>query len=125
VRTAAEALAGRTNVDVRRLRVPEEWPDGHFDLVVLSEVGYYLSSGDLHRLVERTAASLEPGGAVLACHWRHHVADYPTTGDAVHRVIDGHPALVTAVRHEEEDFLLDVWTRGAVPSVARREGLVG
>ena len=33
------------NVRVERLSVPEEWPDGMFDLVVISEVAYYLGAG--------------------------------------------------------------------------------
>jgi hypothetical protein len=69
--------------------------------------------------------SLVEGGTLLACHWRHPVADYPAVGDDVHALFGGRPELHRAVRHVEEDFLLEVWTRGPVPSVARREGLVG
>lgn len=125
VASAAGAVVGRGTVEVLRMRVPGEWPDGRFDLVVLSEVGYYLDTADLRRLAERSVSSLEEGGTLLACHWRHPVADYPATGDAVHDVLDGQPGLARAVRHVEEDLLLDVWTRGPVLSVARREGLVG
>ncbi len=125
VASASAAVRDRRHVAVRRLRVPQEWPAGGFDLVVLSEIGYYLDPGDLAILVDRAVASLTDGGTLLACHWRHPVADYPGTGDAVHDALGARPALVRAVGHVEEDFLLDVWTKGSTASVARREGLVG
>lgn len=125
VAAAAAAVGDAEHVEVRRMRVPHEWPDGSFDLVVLSEVGYYLDPGDLDDLAHRAVASLDEGGALLACHWRHPVADYPTTGDVVHDVLRARPALVPAVAHVEEDFRLDMWTKGPTASVARREGLVG
>lgn len=120
---ARQAVAGHPHVTVTRLAIPDEWPAGSFDLVVLSEVGYYLDRSDLPDLARRAAGSLAAGGTLLACHWRHPVDDYPSTGDEVHEILASGPELVRVVRHEEEDFLLDVWTRGQVPSPARREGL--
>ena len=38
---ARRRLAGRGGVTLRRLRVPQQWPSGRFDLIVLSEIGYY------------------------------------------------------------------------------------
>ncbi len=55
----------------------------------------------------------------MACHWRHPVADYPLTGDAVHAALARWPRLS---RVEEEDFLLDVLVPGGAVSVARRRG---
>jgi hypothetical protein len=124
VDAARSAVAAYPHVVVERRSVPDEWPGGRFDLVVVSEVGYYLDAQALGGLVERVTASLEPGGAVLLCHWRHPVADYPLTGDAVHAAFRQDGALTAAVRHEEEDFVLDLLTAGSAPSPARREGLV-
>lgn len=121
---ARNAVADSPHVDLRRMQVPDEWPDGEFDLVVVSEIGYYLDATALHRLAELAVASLADGGSLLACHWRHPVADYPLTGDDVHAVLGRQPGLHPAVRHDEEDFRLEVWTRGARPSPARQEGLV-
>ena len=122
--TAREALAGHDHVRVGRLAVPQEWPDGMFDLVVVSELGYYLGSPDLDLLLDRVVGSLAPLGTLLVCHWRHQVADYPSSGDAVHQRVLDRPELVRAVAHEEEDFRLDLMTLGAAPSPARREGLL-
>ena len=102
--------------------VPDGWPAGSYDLVVLSEVGYYLDGPDLQRLLDLVERDLRPGGTVVACHWRHPVADYPLTGDQVHEALARWPRLS---RVEEEDFLLDVLAPGGADSVARREGLLG
>ncbi len=100
---------------------PADWPPGQWDLVVLSEIGYYLSAPDLEVLLDRIEQHLMPGGHVVACHWRHHVVDYPRTGDEVHTALGRWPRLS---RVEEEDFLLDVLAPGGTQSVARREGLL-
>ena len=39
------------NTEVRRLWLPEEWPDEAFDLIVVSEVAYCLSKQQLDNLV--------------------------------------------------------------------------
>ena len=124
VQQARSSLAATGTVQVEVLAVPGQWPDGTFDLVVLSEVAYYLGQDDLQTLLQLTEESLEPGGSLLACHWRHDVADYPASGDEVHARLLAREGLVPVVHHEEEDFVLDLLTRGPVPSPARREGLV-
>ena len=121
---ARAATDGQDHVLVTRLEVPEAWPDGMFDLVVVSELGYYLDPEALDLLLDRAVGSLSPHGTLLACHWRHPVADYPATGDAVHDRLLARAELTSAVRHVEEDFRLDLLTRGPDASPARREGLV-
>jgi len=121
---ALEAARARVPANVRLLQagVPDGWPAGSYDLVVLSEVAYYLDEPDLQRLLDLVESDLRPGGTVVACHWRHPVADYPLSGDQVHEALARWPRLS---RVEEEDFLLDVLVPGGADSVARREGLLG
>jgi len=95
-------------------------PDGPFDLIVLSEVGYYFGD-DLDAVLAGVHATLAPTGDLVACHWRHAVDDYPLSGDAVHDRIAA-LGLSRLVRHEEADFLLEVWSADA-RSVGQREGL--
>lgn len=125
LRTARERLARLPHVDVERREVPGDWPSGRFDLVVISELGYYLDPADLRRLWAAAIGALEPGGTLLAAHWRHPVADYPQTGDAVHDALAAQPGLGRLVEHVEEDFRLDVYLRTppAVRSVAAQTGL--
>ena len=126
--TALDVARARVpaNVELRRGSVPADWPAGEYDLVVLSEVGYYLDRADLGRLLDLIARDAAPGATVLACHWRHPAPDYPLTGDQVHGEINSR--WPRSCRIEEEDFLLDVLAVGApsgVVSVARRTGLLG
>jgi SAM-dependent methyltransferase len=125
VAQAARAVESFPHVRVERRMLPGEWPvEEEFDLVVLSEVGYYLDAEDLNTMVDRAVAGLAPDGVLLACHWRHPVADYPQSGDDVHRAIRDHQLLSRVVSHDETDFLLEVFSRGPQPTVAQREGLV-
>ncbi len=123
VSSAALSAARRrvpVSVNLIQASVPDEWPAGAYDLVVVSEVGYYLDAATLERLLDLIARDLAPGGVVVACHWRHPVADYPLSGDEVHAALARWPRLS---RIEEEDFLLDVLVPGGGVSVAHAEGL--
>ena len=123
---AAQArLAGREGVEVQRLQVPDEWPPGRFDLIVLSEMAYYSDESGAGRLGRRAAESLTDDGVLLLCHWLHPVVDYPLTGEAAQRAVREASGLRCIVRHEEDDFLLEVLTREGTPSVAAAEGLTG
>lgn len=121
---AARRLAGRSNVELRVASLPAEWPGGAFDLVVLSEVAYYWNDADLTAVLLAAAAVLEPEGHLVACHWRHPVAEYPRSGDSVHAALAAVPGLVRLVRHEEDDFVLEVYGRSGARSVAAEAGLV-
>ena len=122
---ARRRLRDRPEVIFAQGHLPRDWPSGVFDLVVLSEVGYYCGTEDLDVLIRRAVGSLEDGGAIVACHWRHPVDDYPLTGDQVHAALLARSGLHLQVAHLEEDFRLDVLVDPATPSIARREGLVG
>lgn len=126
VRARAD-LADAHHVEVSRARVPEEWPQGAFDLVVLSELLYYFDDRDLGVLLDRTVGSLGEEGTLVAVHWRHPVDDHVRSGDDVHRAIAARTGLARTAHHEERDFLLQVYESaagGAPRSVAEREGLV-
>jgi LmbE family N-acetylglucosaminyl deacetylase/SAM-dependent methyltransferase len=122
---AHERLGERADVELRRAELPGEWPEGTYDLVVFSELGYYWDAGDLSTAIERMRASLRSGGHLVACHWRHPVTDYPRSGDSVHDALAAVEGLVRLVRHEEEDFLLEVFAAPPARSVAAESGLVG
>jgi len=86
VKRAVERCGPLPHVEVRRMHLPEEFPDGRFDLIVLSEVGYYFSLPALTAVRDRLCASLEKKGHLLLVHWTPFVHDYPLTGDEVHAV---------------------------------------
>lgn len=122
VTLAERRLQPLRNVQVEQLRLPEQWPSGEFDLIVLSELCYYLSQTDLKILIECARRSLTADGALLACHWRGFIADCPQSAEQVHAQFDAQLGMQRIVQHAESDFLLDVWTRDGV-SVAAQEGL--
>ena len=122
---ARQRLSDQPGVTLEQRQVPQDWPAGPFDLIVLSEIGYYCDPADLSLLIAAAVSSLTADGVVLACHWRHPVADYPMTGDAVHQQLRGESGLSVLLEHTEEDFRLDVLVRPPAISVARRDGLLG
>ena len=73
VARARERCRGLDHVEVMVGELPQAWPTGVFDLVVLSELGYYFTAAHWARLVERAGAALADHGALLAVHWRGRV----------------------------------------------------
>lgn len=67
-----------------RREIPEQWPDGPFDLIVCSEVLYYLDAAALDQAIDQIERTLAPAGSLLAVHWRHRTRTYPLLGDEVH-----------------------------------------
>ena len=125
VRAAAEPHPGSGARPGRAARHSPAMAGGRFDLVVFSEILYYFGDHDLEQVLKNAVSALEPEGTLLAVHWRHPVADYPRSGDDVHRVLAAQPGLARLVRHEEPDFLAEVWirTEGRPVSVAQSTGL--
>lgn len=116
-----QRLGSRDGISVERMVVPGQWPPGRFDLLVLSEVGYYVD--DLSQLADRVGSSLRRQGVVVACHWRHPVLEHRHPAAAVHDALSRVPGVHRLAHHVEADFLLDVFTRSEA-SVAQQEGLV-
>ncbi|WP_067563024.1 class I SAM-dependent DNA methyltransferase [Nocardia acidivorans] len=127
LRGAADRLAEISGtVELRRWAIGDDWPAAHFDLIVLSEVCYYLDAAALHATLDELLGHLDPGGTLVCVHWRHPVPEYPLTGDEVHAILEGHPGLARLARYADDDFLLEVYTPAAseAGSVARNEGLI-
>jgi len=122
---AGERLADHEGVELRRWALGQAWPPGPFDLVVLSEVLYYLDAELLGQVLIEATQALEPGGTLLAVHWRHPVSDYPLGGDRVHAEIARTTGLARIGRYADDDVLVECYQR--VPpqpqSVAAAEGL--
>jgi len=104
--------------------LPDDWPEGTWDLVVMSEVGYYLAPDDLDRTIDHVIASLADDGVLVACHWRHPDDEAVSSGDVVDARLTERWPRPAIVRHVEDDFVLSVLPGPGVVSVARGEGLV-
>ena len=68
--------------------VPDDWPDGAFDLIVLSEVLYFLSPEEIAATSRRAMASLTDGGICLLVNWTGE-NDLPVDGDEAVRLFAG------------------------------------
>ncbi len=107
---ARKRLAGFRHVTFDCAAIPEAWPSGPFDLVVLSEIAYYFDEEALGDVVARLLDSTAGGATVVAVHWRGGT-NYPLTGDGAHRIIDSTSGLLPVVHHLDAEFVLDVWRR--------------
>lgn len=122
VELARQRLRWVKHAEVVQARLPHAWPEGRFDLIVFSELGYYLDSDDLRALIERALQSLSPDGELIAVHWRQTITDCPLNAEQVHRQLQEQLQMTRLLSHHETDFLLDLWSRDPT-SVAQREGL--
>ncbi|GAA4875287.1 class I SAM-dependent methyltransferase [Actinomycetospora straminea] len=118
-------LADRPHVRVEQGALPPRTPDGTFDLVVASEVVYYLDDADRAAFWDAVTERLRPGGHLLAVHWLREAPEYPVEGGAVHDELADRPGLARVVRHDEADFRLEVYARTPPEprSVAQETGL--
>ncbi|MGE8120478.1 class I SAM-dependent methyltransferase [Pseudomonas fulva] len=107
---ATDRLADIRQARVERARLPADWPGGRFDLIVLSEVGYYLDPTDWLQVIEQSVASLSYDGGLLACHWKHPIAGCPQDGREVHRMLSKHLPLYPVFCHDEADFIMAYWS---------------
>lgn len=127
VDATARHTSGLGHVTVRRMTVPDQWPEGTFDLVVLSELLYYFDAGTRTRLLRRSAESLDEGGHLVTVHWNHPVAEHTCTGRDIADRLDSLPGLSHLARYDDPDFTLTVHEHrpgsGPVLSPARAEGL--
>lgn len=111
-RRRCEALPG---VSVRCATLTDPMPRATYDLVVLSEIGYYFSAAAWKSLVPDIVDTMQPGAILLASHWLGTSPDHVQSGDEVHSLIQ-HPHL----RHdhgnrypdaERGGFRLDLWRK--------------
>jgi hypothetical protein len=94
-----------------QLDTPRDWPAETFDLIVLSELAYFLTPTNVAELGYRTGASARPGAHVVAVHWRGAIDEWALPADEAHRLICESGGLRRISRYQEERFLLEVFER--------------
>lgn len=105
-----------------------------FDLIVISEILYYLSPTDIDKVIAWSQQNLAIGGTILFCHWRYSIDGFLMTGETVHQrlhqtfhTINDKETPQATFNHQSQivdcDFLLDVWQRSS-RSVAMQENLI-
>lgn len=100
-------------ITFQKMSVPHEFPAAIFDLILVSEVGYYLAPADWRTAKEKIFAHLAEKGQIALVHWLPPVADYPQTGDEVHDSFAVFAAGKMRKTNEKkaENYRLDVWEK--------------
>jgi SAM-dependent methyltransferase len=94
-----------------RLLIPEDLPPGRFDLLVASEVLYYLTSAELDATVEWAGSALRSGGRVVCVHWLRPGPERPLSAEAVHARFADARTLIWTNSASTDDYLLDSFER--------------
>jgi 2-polyprenyl-3-methyl-5-hydroxy-6-metoxy-1,4-benzoquinol methylase len=67
-------------VSFAEMQAPDRWPDGRFDLIVFSEVLYFLDRTDIHRCANLARNSVLPNATIVLVNWLG-CSDDPCSGD--------------------------------------------
>jgi hypothetical protein len=110
VAAARARLAGHPGSRAHHGTIPDDVPPGPYDLVVASEVLYYLDDPELDRTLARLAGALCAGGRLVAVHWLPAGPDRPLTAEHVHRRLRAGEWL-RPVEQRRAEYLLDVLER--------------
>lgn len=108
---AQQRCAHLEGVTVRCASLGEQLSTQEFDLIVLSEIGYYFSPEGWAAMVERLLSPLARGRTVLATHWLGVSSDHRMSGDQVHEILRLSPLLHLEHAEYHESFRLDRWVR--------------
>jgi cyclopropane fatty-acyl-phospholipid synthase-like methyltransferase len=106
---ARQRCASQPHVEFRQLQFPAERPQGCFDRIILSEVGYYWNWEDLARFAAWMPGALREKGRCVLVHWTGET-DFPLTADQVHDYIiqTVRPGLQSRLSKREAQYRLDV-----------------
>jgi cyclopropane fatty-acyl-phospholipid synthase-like methyltransferase len=104
---ARQRCSGVHQVAFERLKVPDDWPQQTFDLIVLSEMLYYLSPEDIARTAHQSRASLRAQGSVLLVHYILPT-DYPCSGDTATQIFIAEARLTATLQRRESAYRLDL-----------------
>jgi SAM-dependent methyltransferase len=111
VAAARGRLAEQRHVSVRLGTIPEAIPPGPFDLVLASEILYYLSETQLQQTLAALERALACGGRLVAVHWIPAGAERPRDARAAHERLLAQPWLVHERSLPNESYLLDTFLR--------------
>ncbi|MEO8539392.1 MAG: SAM-dependent methyltransferase [bacterium] len=107
---AAGRLSRFPDTSVYCKAIPQWWPTGTFDLMVLSEVLYYLTPAGMERAMSLIERSLDDGGHVVSVHYTLET-NYPQSGEEVGERLRRAAWLKEIGRYRERAFELSVLER--------------
>lgn len=122
VRAARERIGPNPAVRIEQKLLPGEWPDEAFELIVLSEIGYFVNSAEWRAVCEKTAVSSAADATVLACHWLHPFEQRTQPTVRLHAELAAALGWPRVAGYADADFVIDVWSSDPL-SVAEGDGL--
>jgi SAM-dependent methyltransferase len=106
------AAAGHEHVRVLEGAIPDAIPDdGGLDLVVASEILYYLDASELTATLACLQTRMAGGARLVSVHWRPPGPERPLDADAVHATLRRQPWLKPLSAGGTDDYRLDVLER--------------
>jgi protein-L-isoaspartate O-methyltransferase len=111
VAAARRRLAGARDVTTVVGRIPPDVPRRDYDLIVASEILYYLTPSELDETLALVDECLVAGGRLVAVHWRPEGPERPLTAAEVHDRLRARPGLEPVGSEGTGEYLLDVLER--------------
>lgn len=111
VAEARRRLAGVSGASVVTGPIPEAIPRARYDLVVASEILYYLDEPRLRRTLEWLRELSLPGARWVAVHWRPDGPERPLGAREAHALLHAQDWLVAVASAHTDDYLLEVLER--------------
>lgn len=108
---ARARLAGAPHVRAILGAIPDALEDESLDLVVASEILYYLTAPELALTLGRLESCTAPGARLVAVHWRPAGPERPLDAERVHAILGEQPWLEPLTSGGTADYLLDVLER--------------
>ena len=105
---ARERLKDNLGVKFEVFDIPRQYPDNQFDLIVVSEVAYYLSEKDLISTKSLILNSLADNGTLCLVHWRPQIDGCAFNGDQVNDSFLNDGAYNPAYQYSNDQYRIDV-----------------
>ena len=93
------------------MRVPAEWPIDSFDLIVFSEVLYFMSAADIAACAQHACDSLPPAGMIVLVNWLGKTDDPSSADTAPDHLLEATNTNLRVVAQERhKHYRLDLLT---------------
>jgi trans-aconitate methyltransferase len=113
VAVARERLAPVPHVEAILGEIPAAIPAEPLDLVVASEILYYLYPGQLEQTLTVLGERMPAGGRLVAVHWCPAGPERPFDAEGAHAILLARPELRHVESAGTDQYLLDVMERRA------------
>ena len=111
VRQARDRLASLPHATAIVGSIPSDVPAGPYDLIVASEILYYLSDDQLAGTLAMFERELTAGGSLVAVHWRPPGPERPRDAAQAHAALGRLPVISRVRSASTDDYLLEVFRR--------------